>query len=127
MVVSIFQIGDLFAGKIGREPFLPELMFALDFTFGLGSGSIQEANVIELEGPAQLGQGLRGLREKDAVVIDLELQWPAVGQESSRQEIKIRQQQFPVIELRADKETAAVIEHIEHGQVERPLGKPAMR
>ena len=30
MAVGIFQIGDLFARKIGREPFLPKLMFPLD-------------------------------------------------------------------------------------------------
>jgi hypothetical protein len=27
MAVGDFQIGDLFAGKIGRKPFLPKLMF----------------------------------------------------------------------------------------------------
>ena len=52
MVVGRFQVGDLFAGKIGREPFLPELVFPFDFAFGLGSRSIAETNVIKLECPA---------------------------------------------------------------------------
>ena len=38
--VGSFQIGDLFAGEIGRESALPELVFALDFAFGLGRGGI---------------------------------------------------------------------------------------
>ena len=89
MAVGSLQVGDLFAGKIGREPFLPKLMFPFDLALGLRSRSIEETNVIELERPAQLGQCLRRLREKDAVVIHVKLKWPAVGQESRRQEIQI--------------------------------------
>ena len=43
----IFQIGDLFARKIGWEPFRPKLVFPLDFAFGLGSRSIEKTNVIK--------------------------------------------------------------------------------
>src|SRR5512139_2709008 len=127
MAVGIFQIGDLFARKIGWEPFLPKLMFPLDFAFGLGSRSIEETNVIKFERPAQLGQRLRSFCEKDAVIIHVELQRPAVGQESGGQEIKVGQEQFPVIEFRADEKAAAVIEHVEHREVQRKLRKPGMR
>ena len=127
MAVGIFQIGDLFARKIGWEPFLPKLMFPFDFTFGLRSRSIEETNVIEFEGPAQLGERLRDLREKEAVIIHVELQRSAVGQEGGGQEIKVGQEQFPVIKFRADEKAAAVIEHVEHREVERELRKPGMR
>ncbi len=53
--VGGFDLGDLFAGEIGREPPLPELVFTLDFALGLGCWSIKEANVVELESPAELG------------------------------------------------------------------------
>ena len=86
--VGHFDLRDLFAGKVGREPFLPELVFPLDFTFGLRSWSIEETNVIELERPAQLGERLRGLCEKDAVIIDVELQWSAMAQESGGRKSK---------------------------------------
>ena len=49
------DFGDLLAGEGGGESSLPELMFAFDFAFGLGRGGIQEADVIELERPSQLG------------------------------------------------------------------------
>lgn len=52
MSVGFQQFGDAFTGKVGRETFLPELVFALDFALGLGRGSIKETNVIELERPA---------------------------------------------------------------------------
>ena len=53
--IGAFDFGDLFAGEVGRETPLPEVMFAFDFAFGLGRGGIQEADVIELERPSQLG------------------------------------------------------------------------
>jgi len=127
MAIGAFQIGDLFAGKIGREPFLPKLMFPLNFAFSLGSGGIKETNVIKLKRPAQLGQGLRGLREKDAVIIHVELERAAVDQESSREKIQVRQEQFPVIKFGADEKAAAIIQHVEHGKVQRQLRKPPMR
>ena len=52
MSIGLGQLGDAFTGKIGRKSVLPELMFALDFALGLGSGSIKKANIIELESPA---------------------------------------------------------------------------
>lgn len=43
------QIGDLFAREVGRESALPVLMFAFDYTFGLGCGGVALADVVELE------------------------------------------------------------------------------
>ena len=71
--VRIIQFGHLFAGEIGWQAFLPELVFALDFAFGLGCWSIQETNVVEFEGPTELSQRVWGLGEKDAVIINIEL------------------------------------------------------
>src|ERR1039458_7460049 len=46
--VGGFDLGNLFAGKIGREPTLPELVLALDFALGLRRWGIKEADVVEL-------------------------------------------------------------------------------
>jgi hypothetical protein len=78
---------DLFAGEVGRQPALPELVFAFDFAFGLRRGGVAQADVIELESPAQLREGVRVLSEEEAVVIDIELEGPSVSQESSGQEV----------------------------------------
>ncbi len=126
MNVRIVQFGHLFAGKIGWEAFLPELVFALDFAFGLGCGSIKEANVVELQRGAQLGERLRVLSEEDAMIIDIELEWPAVGQEGGRQEIQIGQEQFTVIDFGADEEAAAIVEHVEHGEVKGAEWEPTV-
>ena len=126
MGIGDFDLGDVFTGEIGREPALPELMLALDFPLGLGRGGIKETDVVELEGPAELSEGFGILREKDGVIIDVDLQRTAMEEEGGGEEIEIGQQEFPFIEFGADKQAAAIIEHIEHGKVEGGSREPAM-
>jgi len=61
---------------------LPKLMLPFNFAFGLWRRVIEETNVIKLQSPAQLSQRLRGFGEKDAVIIHIELQRPAMGKKS---------------------------------------------
>ena len=106
---------------------MPELVFAFDFALGLRSWGIKEANVVELESPAQLSESARGFSEKDAVVIDVELQGTSVGQEGCREKIEVRQQEFSVVELGADEESAAIVEHIEHRKIDGRVREPRVR
>lgn len=124
--VGVGQFGDLFASEIGREALLPELVFALNFAFGLRCWGVMETNVVELEGPAQLGERLRGFGEKEAMIIDVELQGSPVSEEGRRQEIEVGQEQFPVVEFGADKQAAAIVEHIKHREVDVGVGKPGV-
>jgi len=125
--VGGFDLGNLFAGEIGREPSLPELVLALDFALGLRRWSIKEADVVELERPAELSQRVGILREKDGVIIDVDLQGSAVDQESGGEEIEIGQEEFSAIEFGTDEYAGAIVEHIEHGKVQRAPREPAMR
>jgi hypothetical protein len=63
-------------------------MFAFDFAFGLRRGGIEKADVIELERPAQLGEGVRIVSENDAVVIDIDLEWASVGRKAAGRKSK---------------------------------------
>lgn len=121
-----FDLGNVFAGEIGGKAPLPKLMLALDFPFGLRRWSIKEAAVVELERPAELGQRVGMLREKHGVIIDVDLQRPSVAQERGGEEIEVGQEEFAAIEFGTDEHAAAIVEHIEHGKVQRALGKPAM-
>ena len=47
--VGGLDLGEVFAGKIGWQSALPELVLTLDFSCGLRCWSIKEAAVIELE------------------------------------------------------------------------------
>ena len=124
--VGGFDLVDVFAGEKGWETALPELVLALDFSLGLRRWGIKEANVVELEGAAQLGERIGIVGEKHGMIIDVNLQGPAIDQESGRQEIQVGEQEFPVIDFGADEQAAAIVEHIEHGEVQRATGEPAM-
>ena len=124
--VGVLKFGDLFAGEIGWEAPLPELMFAFDFVFGLRGWGIKEANVVELEGRAQLGEGVGGVGEKDGVIIDVELKWAAIGEEGGGEEIEVRQEEFALIDFGAGENAAAIVEHVEHGIINGRLWEPAM-
>ena len=89
---------------------------AFDFAFGLGRGGIEEADIVELERPTQLGQGVRIVSEKEAVVIDIDLQRASVGQESGGEEVEVGQQEFALVKLGAGEEAAAIVEQVEHGK-----------
>ena len=116
--VGLMDLVDVFAGEKGREPALPKLVFALDFSLGLGRWSIKETNVVELESRTELSQRVGILREKHGVIIDVDLQGPAVVQESGGEEIQVGEQEFAVIDFGADEQAAAIVQHIEHGKVQ---------
>jgi hypothetical protein len=94
-------------------------MFALDFSFGLGRWGIKEADVVELERRAKLGECLGILGEENGVIINVDLQRASVGQESDREEIEVGQEEFTAIDFGGDEESAAVVDHIEHGEIQR--------
>lgn len=124
--VGHFDLGNVFAGEIGREPALPELVLALDFAFGLGRWGIKETDVVESERPAELGQGVGIFGEKEGVIIDVDLERPTVAQESGGEEIEVGEEEFPIIKFGTDEHTTAIVEHIEHGKVQRASREPAM-
>lgn len=124
--IGDFDLGNLFADEIGWKSALPELVFALDFPLGLWRWGIEETNVVKLECPAQLGERIGILREKDGVIIDVDLQGSAIAQESGGKKIKVGQEEFSIIEFGTNEYAAAIVEHVEHRVVDRRSGKPAM-
>ncbi len=121
-----FDFSDFFAGEVGRESSLPELVFAFGFAFGLGRGCIAEADVIELECPTQLGQSVWIVGEEQAVVIHVELELASVGQESRGQEVEVGEQKFALVNLGAGEQTAAIIEHVKHREGVLGVRKPTV-
>lgn len=120
------DFGDLFTGEVRWQPALPELVFAFDFALGLGRGGVAQADVVELERPAQLREGGGIVGEKEAVVIDVELQGPPVGQEGGGQEVEVGEEEFALINLRAGEEPAAIVEQVEHREGVLGVREPAM-
>ena len=99
--IGHLDFGDLFAGEVGGQTALPILVGAFDFAFGLGRGGVTETDVLKLECPAQLGEGVRIIGEKDTVVIDVDLERASVGQKRGGQEVEVGEQEFALINLGA--------------------------
>jgi len=124
--VGLLNIRDHLAGEIGWKPLLPELVFAFNFALRLRGWGVKETNFIEAECRAELGQSVRGLGEEDGVIIDVELERPAVGQEGGGKEIQVGEKEFAFIEFGAHEEAAAIVEHVEHREVERAEWEPSV-
>ena len=97
--IGDIDFGDFFTGEAGGQAPLPVLVGPFDFAFGLGRWGIEKTDVVKFECPAQLGQGGRVVGEKETVVIDIDLQGAAVGQERGGQEVEVGEQQFALINL----------------------------
>jgi hypothetical protein len=125
--VGDFDFGDFFTGEVSGQASLPVLVGAFDFAFGLGGGGIEETDVVKLECPAQLGQGVRIVSEKEAVVIDVDLERASGRPEGGGQEVEVGEQEFPLLNFCAGEQAAAIIEQIEHGEGGPGVRKPAVR
>ena len=125
--IGLVEVGDLLTGKEGGQALLPKEVTAFDFAFGLRGWGIAEADAIEVESLTQLGQRMGLLSEEDAVIININFQRQPVIDKGGRQEIQISQEPFALIDFGAGKDTAAIIEHVDHGKELRGVGEPLAR
>ena len=125
MGVGLIDVGDVFTGEVSGQALLPEEVTPFDFTFGLWGWSVTEADAVEVQSLAQLGEGLGLMGEKEAVEIDIDFQGQTIVDEGGGQEIEIGQEEFPFIDFGTGEEAAAIIEHVDHreqsGAVREPL------
>ena len=74
---------DQFDDVVGRqerdEAFLPVVVAAFDFAFGLWGGGVEEFDAVEMEGRAELGEGVRVVRVEEGVVVHVKRQGQAEG------------------------------------------------
>jgi hypothetical protein len=127
MRISLVEVGDLFACEEGGQTLLPKEVTAFDFPFGLRGWGIAKADAVEVEGSAQLGEGLGVMSEEDAMIIDIDFQRQPVFVKGGGQEIQIGQEQFALIDFGAGEDTAAIIEHVDHRKELRAVDEPLVR
>jgi hypothetical protein len=100
--VSSIEFADAIGGQQGWKAFLPVIVAAFDFTFGLGSGCKTEGDAVEVQGGAKLGKSVWGMGEEEGVVVDVECQGQAVAVKRAGKEVEVSQKGFCVIEAGAD-------------------------
>ncbi len=63
---------DLIGGQDWREAFLPVVMAALDFAFGLRCWGVEQFDAVEVEGMAQLSEGVGVVGVEEGVKVHIE-------------------------------------------------------
>ena len=111
--VGGWECEDVIGGEERREAILPVVVAAFDFAFGLGSGGEAEGDAVEVESGAELGEGVRGVSEKEGVIIDVESEREAVGGEDAGEEVEMGEEIFGVVETSAGVEAGGVVEDVE--------------
>ena len=65
--------------------------------------------------------------KKETVKIDVNFQRQPILDECGRQEVEVSQELLVLVDFGADKEAAAIVEHVDHGKELWCAGKPGMR
>lgn len=92
------------------EAFLPVVVAAFDFAFGLRGWGVEEFDAVEVEGRAELGEGVRVVSVEEGVVVHVKGQREAVGLEGAGKEVEVGEQRFAWVEACAGVETRGVVE-----------------
>jgi hypothetical protein len=104
------EFNDAFCGEQGDEAFLPVVVAAFDFAFGLGRRGVAELNAVEVEGLAESGEGIGVVGVEEGVVVHVEEEREAVGLEDTGEEVEVSEEGFSRIETCAGVEAGGVIE-----------------
>ena len=126
-LVGRSEFADLIGSQDRREAFLPVVMAAFDFAFGLGCWGIAQFDAIEVEGLAELGEGVGIMGVEEGMKVHIQGQGQAMGLEDAGEEIEVGQEGFAGIETGTSVEAGGVVEDVEQGLLVRAARQPGMR
>ena len=121
------EFDDLIGGQEGDEAFLPVVVAAFDFTFGLGRWGIEQLNAVEVERGAELGEGVGGVGVEEGVEVHIQGQRQAVGLEDAGKKIEVGQEGFAWVEACAGVAAGGVVEDVQQGLLVGAAGQPGVR
>jgi hypothetical protein len=112
-LVGARDFKDAICRKQWDQAFLPVVVAAFDFAFGLGRGGVAEFDTVEVQGLAELGEGVGVVGIEEGVVVHIEGQRQAVALKDAREEIQVGQQAFGGVEARAGIQARGVVENFQ--------------
>lgn len=125
-LVGADQFHDLVGGQEGDEAFLPVIVAALDFAFGLRGGGVAELDAVEVQGRAAPGEGVGVVGVKEGVEVHVEGQGEAVGLEDAGEEVEVGQEGFAGVEAGARVEAGGVIQDVQQDLFVGTSGQPGV-
>jgi len=81
--VGSFQFEDVIGSEQWGQAFLPIVMAAFNFAFGLGCGGKAESDAVEVQSNAQLGESFGQVGEEEGVEVHIKGQRQTVGEEDA--------------------------------------------
>jgi hypothetical protein len=126
-VVGPDQFEDVVGGQEGHETFLPAVVAAFDFAFGLRGWGIAQVDAVEVEGLAELGEGVGVVGVEEGVVVHIEDQGQTVGLEDAGEEVEVGQQSFVLVEACAGVETRGIVEDVQQDLFVGAVRQPGVR
>jgi hypothetical protein len=126
-VVGPDQFEDVVGGQEGDEAFLPVVVAAFDFAFGLRRWGIKQVDAVEVEGLAELGEGVGVVGVEEGMVVHIEDQGQTVGLEDAGEEIEVGQEGFARVEACVGIEARGVVEDVQQDLFVGASGQPGMR
>ena len=112
-MIGTDQFDDAFGRQERDQTLLPVVVAAFDFAFRLGCGRVEEFDAVEVEGLAELSEGVGVVGVEERVVVHIERQGQAVDVEDAGQEVEVGQQGFGGIEACPSIEACGVVEDVE--------------
>jgi len=99
--IGTVQFEDLVSGQQWWQAFLPVIVAAFDFAFGLGRRGVAQIHAVEVERLTELGEGVGVVGVEEGVVVHIERQGHAVDLEDAGQEVEMGEERFLFVEARA--------------------------
>lgn len=121
------QFHDVVSGQERDKSFLPVVMAAFDFAFGLGRRGIEQLDAVEVEGRPKLGEGVGVVGVEEGVEVHIKGQRQAVGLEDARKEVEVGQEGFAGVKPCAGVETGGVVEDFQEDLFVGTAGQPGVR
>ena len=106
---------------------MPVVVAAFDFAFGLGRGGVEEFDAVEVEGRAELGEGVGVVGVEEGMEVHIEGEGQAVGLEGAGEEVEVGEESFGGIESRPGVEAGGVVEDFEEDLLGIVAGQEGVR
>ena len=105
---------------------MPVIMAAFDFAFGLWGWSVTQRDAIEMECGPQLSERIRIMGVEEGVVVNVEGQRQAMDLEDTREVVKMSQERFSGVQVRASVQASGVIQEVQEDLLVGRARQPGM-
>ena len=121
------QFHDVVGGQEGDKAFLPVVMPAFDFTFGLGRWGVAEVDAVKVERGPKLGESVGVVGVEEGVVVHIKGQRQAMGLEDAGEKIEMGQEGFAGVKPCAGVEAGGIVEDFQQDLFVGTAGQPGVR